>query len=46
MPANHYALARRMQLKNQITQAYREGDDQKAQRLMAELNKIQDKLNK
>ena len=45
MPANHYALARRMQLKNQITQAYREGDDAKAQKLMAELQKIQDKLN-
>ena len=46
MPANHYALARRMQLKNQITKAYAEGDDKKVEKLQAELNKIQDKLNR
>ena len=45
MPANHYALARRMQLKNQITKAYADGDDSKVQKLQAELEKIQAKLN-
>jgi len=45
MPANHTYLARRMQLKKQITEAAMSNDSKKEQRLRAELEKIQEKLN-